>query len=407
MIADPSQSVGTSIAPPVADPKPVTAIVTEYRQNSHADVIVGRILEGFNFDGKDRPNLKLVGLFTDQVPAGDWSRALAKKHGVSIYDRIEDAVTLGQSDNIPVAGVLCIGEHGNYPKNEKGQVQYPRRRFFEQVTATIGKHKERVPIFNDKHLACSWDDAKWMYDRARNLHLPFMAGSSLPVTWRTPPLRLPLGCRISEAVAVAYGDVESYGFHALEMLQCMVERRRDGESGIVRVQCVEGAAVWQTIRRDRGTNKLFEAALDHCPNAKPGLPESNCGNNATAFVLDYCDSLRATVVLLNGHVDQFGFAARLRGINRGPGISGTTASCRFHLQPDRPFGHFTYLVKAIDRLIQDHHAPYPIERTLLTTGVLDAAMTSRFEGHRVVATPHLAIRYDPVEYDFATDPIPS
>jgi hypothetical protein len=74
-------------------------------------------------------------------------------------------------------------------------------------------------------------------------------------------------------------------------------------------------------------------------------------------------------------------------------------------QPD-PFGHFIYLVKAIEATIQTGHAVYPVERTLLTTGVLDAVMTSRHEKHRRVETPHLEIKYKPTDWPFAPEPPP-
>ena len=391
----------------LADPKPVAAVVTEYRQNSHADVIVGRILEGYNFDGRSRPELQLASLYTDQVPANDWSRALAKKHGVLICDSIDGAITLG-SGGVAVEGVLVIGEHGNYPLNEKGQQMYPRRRFFEQVAAAFEKNGRSVPVFNDKHLAYDWADAEWMYDRSRELMIPFMAGSSLPVTWRRPALHIRPGTRMSAAVAVAYGPTEAYGFHALEMLQCMVERRRGGEQGVVQVQLIEGPAVWQWLagRHNDEFRKLLDAALRSCPAAKPGSPQANCDETVTVFLVDYCDDLRAAVFLLNGHVQDFAFAARLHGLNRGAGIRSNVAACNFYLEPHRPYSHFAHLVHAIEQMILTGHPSYPVERTLLTTGLLDALMTSRHEGQRPVNTEELAIRYEPVDYPFATDPLP-
>src|SRR5437899_874204 len=230
--------------------KKVAGIVTEYRLHSHADVILTKILEGYNHDGGAGPNLQLVSLYVDQFPTNDMSRDLAKKHKFSIYNTIEAALTLG-GKQLAVDGVLCIGEHGKYPTNAKGQILYPRRRFFEEVTNAFAKFKKSVPVFNDKHLAATWTDAKWMYDRSRELFVPLMAGSSVPVTWRRPALQLPKDCDLVEAVQVGYGPFEGYGFHALEGWQCMVQRRGGGETGVRAVQCVQRGEMWRT--RDQGS----------------------------------------------------------------------------------------------------------------------------------------------------------
>jgi len=388
----------------VAEPKPVAAVVTEYRENSYADLILGRVLDGYNFLGKDKPDMKLVSLFTDQVPQNDWSRALAKKHDVLICDTIDGAVTRG-TNKVSVEGVLIIGENGSYELNDKGQVMYPRRRFFEQVTSTFQKHGPAVPVFSAKYLAENWNDAKWMVDRSSELAFPFMAGSALPLTWRRPGLALPRDCRIAEALAVGFGDIEASGFLALEMLQCMVERRRGGESGVREVRYLEGRDVWKVADPP---DRLLKAAVNCAPHVKAGSPEDNCGSNAAAFVIEYCDGLRGTVLMLNGHAEHFGFAARLRGLYHGTGITGTTAACQFYLQPQRPFAHFDHLVQAIDDMVHSHHTPYPVERTLLTSGILEAAMTSRHQRNRPIRTPHLRnLGYDPTDHGFASEPIPT
>jgi hypothetical protein len=110
--------------------------VTIYTRNSHADLILTKILEGWKHDGGAGPALKLAALYVDQFPDGDMARAMCKKHGVPLFDSIEKAVTVG-GNSIPVDGVLSIGEHGNYPVNELGQQLYPRRRFFEAITAAF------------------------------------------------------------------------------------------------------------------------------------------------------------------------------------------------------------------------------------------------------------------------------
>src|SRR5438045_962795 len=102
-------------------PKRVAALVTEYRRWSHADVILSKILEGYYHDGKEFPRLRLVSLYVDQYPERDMSRALAKRHGFSLHDTMEGALTLGRKE-LAVDGVLCIAEHGTYPTNARGQI---------------------------------------------------------------------------------------------------------------------------------------------------------------------------------------------------------------------------------------------------------------------------------------------
>jgi hypothetical protein len=385
--------------------KKVAAVVTEYRKWSHADVIVGKIVEGFNYDGKARPEMQLAALYVDQFPNQDLSRGLSKKYGFPIYDRIEKALTLG-GNTLAVDGVLCIGEHGRYPTNAKGQILYPRRRFFEGVTATFAKYKKAVPVFNDKHLAATWKDAKWMYDRARELFVPFMAGSSVPVTWRRPPLTMPKGCEVVDAVQIGYGHLEAYGCHALEGLQCMVERRKGGETGVKAVQCLQGEAMWKALDNGKWSRNVLEAALARVPAHAKGDYRAVTAKAADAavYLLEYRDGLRASVAMLNGWLYEgdggaFCFAAQVKG-------QAKPAATHFYLQQPDPFAHFSYLVKAIDAMVRTGHAVYPVERTLLTTGILDALMTSKAEKNRRVETPHLAIKYQPTDWPFATDPVP-
>jgi hypothetical protein len=386
--------------------KTVAAIITEYRRHSHADVIVGKILEGYNHDGKEGPRLRVASMYVDQFPTNDMSRDLARRHRVPIYHRIEDALTLGRGE-IAVDGVLSIGEHGNYPDNDKGQKLYPRRRFFEHITAAFEKYKKSVPVFNDKHLAATWTDARWMYDRSRELFVPFLAGSSLPVTWRRPPLVLPRGCQLVEAVQIGYGPLESYGFHALESLQCMVERRRGFETGVRSVQCLQGDDMWKAMEIGRFSRTLLEAAMRLVPaSAREDYRQLTARSKSAAlFLIEYSDGFKATVAMMNGWAYEgdggaFVFAGQLRDQNE-------PLACHFYLQQPDPFAHFAELLKAIDSTIHTGHAVYPVERTLLTTGILDAAMTSRHQQHRKLDTPHLAaIKYTPTDWPFAQGPVP-
>jgi hypothetical protein len=386
-------------------PKRVAAIVTEYRRWSHADVIVGKILEGYYHDGTISPRMRLASMYVDQFPKNDLSRALAAKHKFPICKTIEEALTLGGKE-LAVDGVLCIGEHGRYQTNERGQILYPRRRFFESCVNVFRKAKRAVPVFNDKHLAATWTDARWMYDQARALQMPFMAGSSVPLTWRRPPLSLPQKCQLVEAVQIGYGPFEGYGFHALEALQCMVERRRGGETGVRWVQCVQGEEMWKLLDKGAWSRPCLEAALRLVPAHAKGdyrKPMAQA-KNAAVFLIEYRDGFKAAVAMMNGWIHEgdggaFVFAGAIKG-------QASPLATHFYLQQPDPFAHFAYLVKAIDTMVHTNHPVYPVERTLLTTGILDALMISTSEKNRRVMTPHLDIRYQPTDWPFATDPVP-
>jgi hypothetical protein len=245
-----------------------------------------------------------------------------------------------------------------------------------------------------------------MYDRARELHLPFMAGSSVPLAWRRPPLQLPRNCELIEAVQIGYGPIEAYGFHALEALACMVERRKGGETGVRMVQCVQGEGMWRVLDSGGFSRDLFAAALALLPAHAQGDYRALTAKNSEAalFLVDYKDGFRAVVAMMNGYAYEgdggaFVFAGKLKGDSK-------PRATHFYLQQPDPFAHFAYLVKAIDFMMQTGHSPYPVERTLLTTGILDAVMTSRAQGHRAVQTPHLSISYQALDWPFATDPVP-
>src|SRR5438105_2027727 len=172
----------------------IAAIATIFHKYSHAQHIADRFLEGYGWDSRHhRPPMDLVALYVDQCGENDLSRERAGRHPqMRIYPTIAEALTLGGSE-LAVDGVLLIGEHGRYPRNEKGQHLYPRYEFFQEIVRVFESSGRSVPVFNDKHLSWNWDWARQMYDTSRRLGFAFMAGSSLPVTWRTPSAEMPSG----------------------------------------------------------------------------------------------------------------------------------------------------------------------------------------------------------------------
>ncbi len=375
---------------------PIAAVVTVYHRNSHADVIVGKVLEGWAQDGGLGPNLKLMSMYVDQVGDNDLSTAMAKKHGFVMAKSIHEALTLG-TDSLAVAGVLSIGEHGKYPTvPETQQVMFPRRRFFDEIVATFRTCKNVVPVFSDKHLSYAWSDAKHMFDTARELHIPFMAGSSVPVMWRNPSATIPIGSEVTEAIALGYGPLEHYGFHSLEGMQCLMERRKGGETGVKSVQSVKGDGIWQAEKDSRWSRALFDAVVEASPPPYAGkVPRpKEMSKDAVFYLIEYRDGTKATIAMETGFSHEFSCAVSIRG-NEKP------FAATFITQDGPPFGHFEHLLRAVEHMFHTGKPAYPVERTLLTTGMLDAALHSLADKNRRLETPQLAVVYEPVDWPFA------
>lgn len=378
----------------------VAALVTVYHHNSHADMFVSRLLSGYTLnDQGERPRMRLASLYVDQFPARDQSRALAQRHGFRLSATLEDALTLG-TGSLAVDGVLLIAEHGEYPESPTGSIVFPKRRFFDAVVRVCAASQRSVPVFFDKHLADNWHDAQAIYADAQRLQIPLLAGSSLPLTWRRPPADVPRDARLRDVVVVSHHRLDSYGFHALEVAQCLAERRAGGETGVVAVQCLEGPAVWQAADEGKWDRKLLDAALQRLQERPlpAGKRIEELVPRPQLFLIEYRDGLRVAVVTLNYVVVEWAAAWRTAD-------SDAISSTLFWTHEWRPFGHFAVMLRDIDDFFVRRQPPWPLERTLLTTGLLAALLESRRAQGQRLETPQLAIRYR-ASRDWAAPPPP-
>jgi len=380
----------------------LAVVTTEWRDRSHAWHMAERFLAGYPVRGRwHRPAVDVVSAYVDQFPKADLSRARAKESGFTIYPSVAEALRRG-TDRLAVDAVLIIGEHGTYPDNEFGQKKYPRYEFFRQVVDVFRRDGAVRPVFNDKHLSWNWDWAKEMVDTAKELRIPFLAGSSLPVTFRMPAVDLPLGAAVEEMMCVAFGGVDSYDFHALEVIQCMAERRKGGETGVRAVQALRGEAVWKALAAGSWAAggwdpRLFEACL--CRSQTLAQPPTYSHRYPTpaqlrewvrtpvAYRVEYADGTKATMLLLNGLVTDFTFAARLAGRTE-------PLSTLFYLPPVPNVVYSAALMAQSEEMFRTGVPPYPVERTLLTTGLVAAGCRSLGQDGRRLETPHLAVRYE-------------
>ena len=393
-----SAAAAVASAAPASGRKKIALIATAVFEKSHAQHFIDRFALGYAWAGEWRkPEVDLVSLYVDQFNDDDLARGRSKRYGIPIHQSIADALTLG-TGKLAVDGVVIIGEHGDYPVNEKGQTLYPRYEFFKEVVKVFESSGRSVPVFNDKHLSTDWKHCVEMVADSKRLNFPFLAGSSLPVTRRLPAIDLPWGTPLSESVCVGYGGVEKYDFHGLETAQCMSERRKGGEVGIKSVLALRDDKMWEHAAGLKQTQRLLLAALSrsHTLPVKEGYPTEALSfdwarrnfPDAYAYFIEHRDGFRTTLFSLG--IRDFNYA----GLNSDtdkitscqmflpmPGSSATTAD------------FFNPLVHHIERMVLDNRALYPVERTLLTSGMVIAAVESLYRDGKVIETPEMEVRY--------------
>jgi len=332
-----------------------------------------------------------------EIP-GDLSAGRASEFGFRRCQSIAEALR-GGGDQLAVDAVLVVLDPGEYARNDKGQVLYPSDDFLQQCAQVFEEDGRAVPYFNHGRLSHSFRQAQSMVATAERLKFPLMGGCSLPLTWRLPDVDVPLGGQLQEAVMVGIGSYDGTDYDSLEAMQAMVERRKGGETGVKAVQLLEGDDVWAAADAGHWPKELLSSALSRSDSPQ-GLtnvdgrtqdltPEVllDLVQNPAAYCIEYNDGTRATMLLLNGAVQSYTFSTRVAG----QGLVSTEFL-------DLPAPNYTYsacLATKIEELFVSGRAPYPLQRSLLTSGVLEACLTSRANGHQRVETPHLAVKYQP------------
>lgn len=351
-------------------PQPrVACVMNAWFPDSHADVFISRLLDGYRLTGQwHSSRLRTVKFYVDQFPENDMAREQAAEYGIQICGSVREAVQ-------DVDGIAVIGEHGKYPRTGLGNFQYPRKRYFDEIMREFDESHRAVPLFNDKYLAYDWRDAREMFDRVRDRRIPFLCGSTLPLTWRRPMLDFPLGTEFDEMLAISYSDLEEHAYHAIELLQSVAERRKGGECGVGKVRYLEGDPVWSI------SPQLRDDALRRRVNPPP----KDQGQKPEAFVFEYADGLKASVLNLNSKTRDYLFAARMKG-DRIPQSTCFYIGLYTH-------SHWGFLVQAFEDLVLTKRTRIPVERTLLANGIMLAGLESRSKGGAWVETPHLRFSY--------------
>jgi hypothetical protein len=161
------------------------------------------------------------------------------------------------------------------------------------------------------------------------------------------------------------------------------------------VQSFKGDDVWKHVSQGDWGKELFGACLSRsqtlaqAPTLSHRYPTwdqmKEWTKDPVAYRVEYADGLKTTMLLLNGLVQDFTFAAQIKG-------EAKPLSTLFHLPPNPNVTYSAALMSKAEETFLTNKSPTPIERTLLTSGITEAGLQSLTKGKRL-ETPHLAVKY--------------
>ena len=371
--------------------RPRIAVLTSYwaAPGSHADWIVNKLLDGYWWDSAYTPSrVEVVSVYIHQLEDSQLGQKVAKAKNIPVFKTVGEAVTLGGKE-LAVDGVVIVAEHGNYRTDLKGHWLLPRWWIYNQVVQVFELSKRSVPVFNDKHLSYNWDEAKWMYDKSRELNFPLTGGSSIPTYYRKPEIELDIDTPIKNSIVLGGTGDEGAIFHAIDVLQCFVERRKGGETGVRSVQSIRGPETWKWVERNPWAGKLMDSVAKSFELSPASLRE---GNQANMCLVEYNDGTKAAVI--SGRGVGWTYAGEISGQSEPTIISmlGWPGPFdQYHASNSQP--HW------ITEMMVTKKEPFNAERLLLSTGITNHYMDSNWENGRYsavgrrVETPVLNMTY--------------
>ena len=369
----------------------IAVIATVWFPFSHADVIVTRWIQPFPTDAKNGwqgSDSTIASVFLEQTPANDIGRQICATHRIPITETIREALTLGRK-KLAIEAVLLIGEHGDYPSNEFGQKLYPRKQMFEAITAVFRETGQTAPVFNDKHLSWDFEHSAEMIATARELDFPLYAGTSLTHCPYDPGMPLSPGESVSEVLALFFEDPEHYGFHSLEFVQSLIERRPGGETGIESLRYLDNQAVRDTLASGEIPHDLLLSTL-----VRLGYPDErdtisfvlSRAEDLVGYQLKYRDGLQVTHLRIPKVVSNWVAAVRT--------TQGNIRSCKVSSGGMTEFfSNFAYLNARVDEFFHSHQPANPVLRTHLVAGALQLALQAQKQSGQWIKTPSLAVAY--------------
>jgi hypothetical protein len=357
--------------------------------NSHADWIITKLLDGYWWQGAHTPSrVDIASVYIHQFDTSLLGQKICRTKNIPIYKTVGEAVTLGGTE-LAVDGVVIVGEHGDYPTDLKGHWLLPRWWIYQQVLKVFEASRRSVPVFNDKHLSYNWDDAKWMFDKSRELGFALTGGSSIPTYFREPEIELAIDTPLKNSIVIGGAADEGAIFHCIDVLQAFVERRKGGETGVKAVQSIRGPDTWKWVTSNAWASGLLDAVAKRFSVTPASLRESD---RANACIVDYNDGTRGAVI--SGRDVGWTFAGDVEGQSEPAIISmlgWPGPFSQYHAANGQP--HW------ITEMMVTKREPFNAERLLLSTGITNHYMESNWENGRYsavgrrVETPFMNMRY--------------
>jgi hypothetical protein len=369
--------IGPDAAAQSAQKRPRIACLVSYwgLPTSHADWIVNKLIDGYWWQGAHTPSqVDVVAAYIHQLDISLLGQKVCKAKNIPIFKTVKEAVTLGGRE-LAVDGVVIVAEHGNYPTDLKGHWLLPRWWIYQQVVKVFEESKRSVPVFNDKHLCYNWDDAKWMFDKSRELKFPLSGGSSIPMYFRKPEIELAIDTPIKNSIVVGNSPDEGAIFHCIDVLQAFVDRRKGGETGVKAVQSIRGPATWEWVKSTVWAGNLHEAIRKEFDLKLEELQERR---NPNVCVVEYNDGSKAAVI--SGTGVGWTYAGEIEG-QKNPTIVSMLGwpgpISQYHAA--NAFEHW------LIEMMLTGKEPFNAERLLLSTGIVNYYMESNWENGRYSA----------------------
>ena len=360
--------------------KHIIFLLDQFALQTPAQQLLDRLLLGFPQDGEFRhpKDRRITVCSADINPNAELERR-TENFGLELST--DPAAALAHADAVVVVP-------GNPSANNS---QNP-------IDTALQGALQGCPVFVYGPLGPGLAAAQRQIALASSRRLPLLAGTELPVAWRLPPVDLPPGVRLTDALVVVQGTTPQAELDALECLLPVVERRAGGESGVKKIWKLQGDQVWNAGQRKSWSWTLLAAALSRSDTpqgdaVKDGRTQDLVGldlvqklaRNPRGWLLEHRDGLRSALLVLDGVVADYNFAVLT---SKREIISAQI------LRPPAPTQHaFSALAAVVEDFFGTGKPPWPARRSLLEAGLLEAFNLPQTKLGTATKTPDLAISY--------------